>query len=278
MNTQRNICHATLSSGNRRGQECGRQIYHFQLYCGFHSRRRCRVCEERYEAGRNTQEDICPTCERNEIQERQQEWNDTQQDIEQNVEEQAEPQPEPEPEQDYIPLSPIHEPQTPLNNRQIQNSLRVRLDDRFGRLSLETDFQFPPDVPDPLEGFEVEYIYPPPTPHVQFQQLEQQFEDFQQRFQQFEEQFEVNPIVQPKPITNLNDVRNMVKWIDGLSTNTKDICSVCLDDDDDNTVETQSKEKVLTNCKHTFHKDCIWEWSFTNRKDTCPCCRSNIFS
>lgn len=101
-----------------------------------------------------------------------------------------------------------------------------------------------------VEGFYVQHIIPPLN------------------------NIEVNPIIRLKPITNLNHIKQMVNWVDNLSTNTKETCSICLDDEDD--VEEVSKEKALTKCNHTFHKDCIWEWAFSNRKETCPCCRSNL--
>ena len=45
-------------------------------------------------------------------------------------------------------------------------------------------------------------------------------------------------------------------------------CSICLE-------EIQCKTKIeLHNCKHVFHKKCIFLWKFKN--NTCPMCRSSI--
>ena len=45
-------------------------------------------------------------------------------------------------------------------------------------------------------------------------------------------------------------------------------CPICLD--------TICQEDIikLNNCKHIFHKNCIWEWQKNN--NSCPLCRKNI--
>jgi hypothetical protein len=48
-------------------------------------------------------------------------------------------------------------------------------------------------------------------------------------------------------------------------------CSICLLEVDD----TEENSYQLK-CKHLFHKDCLKEWLFTNKKDTCPLCRSYV--
>jgi len=43
------------------------------------------------------------------------------------------------------------------------------------------------------------------------------------------------------------------------------ICSICLD-------KIQDEQKIITECNHTFHNDCLLEWY--KYKRTCPMCRS----
>ena len=45
-------------------------------------------------------------------------------------------------------------------------------------------------------------------------------------------------------------------------------CPICLD-----TICQEDMIK-LNNCKHIFHKNCIWEWQKNN--NSCPLCRKNI--
>ena len=44
-------------------------------------------------------------------------------------------------------------------------------------------------------------------------------------------------------------------------------CSICL-------TAVVQEEKKTTACKHTFHKDCLDEW--TKAHNTCPLCRQSI--
>ena len=47
------------------------------------------------------------------------------------------------------------------------------------------------------------------------------------------------------------------------------MCSICLDD--------ENKEKVvITECHHSFHKECLDVWLKTNAKSSCPYCRQVI--
>jgi len=45
-------------------------------------------------------------------------------------------------------------------------------------------------------------------------------------------------------------------------------CSICLDDNDNNS--------LTTSCNHRFHKICIEKWN--KHRPTCPCCRTCILT
>lgn len=50
-------------------------------------------------------------------------------------------------------------------------------------------------------------------------------------------------------------------------------CAVCLDEFEDGDEICSSRNK---NCKHLFHRVCIYYWLLKN--DNCPCCRRNYLS
>ena len=52
---------------------------------------------------------------------------------------------------------------------------------------------------------------------------------------------------------------------------TKNNCSICLED-----FEEESKISEIKECKHIFHKDCIVEWGKYNETVKCPVCRTEI--
>ena len=48
------------------------------------------------------------------------------------------------------------------------------------------------------------------------------------------------------------------------------MCSICLDD------ENKEKVVVITECHHSFHKECLDVWLKTDGKSSCPFCRQVI--
>ena len=48
------------------------------------------------------------------------------------------------------------------------------------------------------------------------------------------------------------------------------MCSICLDD------ENKEKVVVITECHHSFHKECLDLWLKTDGKSPCPFCREEI--
>ena len=48
------------------------------------------------------------------------------------------------------------------------------------------------------------------------------------------------------------------------------MCSICLDE------ENKEKVVVITECHHSFHKECLDLWLKTNTKSSCPFCREEI--
>jgi len=48
------------------------------------------------------------------------------------------------------------------------------------------------------------------------------------------------------------------------------MCSICLDD------ENKEKVVVITECHHSFHKECLDVWLKTDTKSSCPFCRQKI--
>ena len=48
------------------------------------------------------------------------------------------------------------------------------------------------------------------------------------------------------------------------------MCSICLDE------ENKEKVVVITECHHSFHKECLDLWLKTDAKSSCPFCRQEI--
>ena len=48
------------------------------------------------------------------------------------------------------------------------------------------------------------------------------------------------------------------------------MCSICLDD------ENKEKVVVITECQHSFHKECLDVWLKHDTKSSCPYCRRVI--
>ena len=46
-------------------------------------------------------------------------------------------------------------------------------------------------------------------------------------------------------------------------------CPICYTD-------INSKDELITTCKHTFHKKCIKKWIASGINNTCPLCRSKM--
>eukprot|EP01018_Ginkgo_biloba_P020150 Gb_28980 [translate_table: standard] len=47
------------------------------------------------------------------------------------------------------------------------------------------------------------------------------------------------------------------------------MCAVCLSE-----FERQEKIRLLSNCSHIFHKDCLDKWVSDRHQNSCPLCRS----
>lgn len=53
------------------------------------------------------------------------------------------------------------------------------------------------------------------------------------------------------------------------------ICSICLDSTDN----TKTKNfKLVTNCCHIFHKNCLKKWLTTDYMKNCPVCRTKLLN
>ena len=58
------------------------------------------------------------------------------------------------------------------------------------------------------------------------------------------------------------------KYIDNLLNDSQQ-CSICLSD-----VNVTDNDKLILNCGHMFHKDCIKNWILVHK--TCPLCREKV--
>ena len=46
-----------------------------------------------------------------------------------------------------------------------------------------------------------------------------------------------------------------------------DVCTICYDN---------IYDKVVLDCGHEFCSNCIFDWKYTEERNSCPCCRSTI--
>ena len=65
----------------------------------------------------------------------------------------------------------------------------------------------------------------------------------------------------------INEMEEIVE-MDGLDSFNKDTCTICYND----LINTNT---CITNCSHSFCKDCLHQW-FNRGKLSCPLCREDI--
>ena len=84
--------------------------------------------------------------------------------------------------------------------------------------------------------------------------------------------FEKSVSVNPKKTRRLFDNDYVLLFnnqnIDNLLNDSQQ-CSICLSD-----VNVTDNDKLILNCGHMFHKDCIKNWIIVHK--TCPLCRENV--
>ena len=84
--------------------------------------------------------------------------------------------------------------------------------------------------------------------------------------------FEKSVSVNPKKTRRLFDDDYVSLFnnqnIDNLLNDSQQ-CSICLSD-----VNVTDNDKLILNCGHMFHKDCIKNWIIVHK--TCPLCRENV--
>ncbi len=71
-------------------------------------------------------------------------------------------------------------------------------------------------------------------------------------------------------LEDVDGIKNYDKIIDKMNikiNHNKEECSICFDTD---------RRNIQSVCKHNFCVECIFEWIYVNKKNTCPYCRQQL--